>query len=324
MAAHLPSLQLATELPDSTKGGAKGYVVVRGAWAGLLGHPERPFSPNYSLVLPGVQDCCPLRRQYVTLLTARNLMAVVWESREYIINILPRKLPKKVVPREHYILKDLPFYKEVQQADAEKRRALLDDRERRKNEGTLRKALGKKTVRILSSGWRSSEEEKEDFHKGKEVEIPPPPKEVVIPPSTYVKRPFGTCNRRSHINKSTRLPLSGCGCGGGFLCGRIASCGNPNGGNGGRKPGSAILRAKPSCPCTSEGASLKETEFGAEPKVGLLGRLQDRFQETIEVSCSSVQDDHSEGSETEMATEIPAVLMVVPDEGMPERLSRLK
>ena len=53
-------------------------------------------------------------RQYMTLLTARNLMAVVWESREYIINILPRKLPKKVVPGEHYILKDLPFYKEVQ------------------------------------------------------------------------------------------------------------------------------------------------------------------------------------------------------------------
>ena len=83
-------------------------------------------------------------RQYVTLLTARNLLAVVRESREYIINILHRKLPKKVVPGEHYILKDLPFYKEVQQADAEKCRALIDDRERRKKEGTLRKAPGKK------------------------------------------------------------------------------------------------------------------------------------------------------------------------------------
>ena len=30
MATHLPSLQLVTELPDSTKGGAKGHVVVRG------------------------------------------------------------------------------------------------------------------------------------------------------------------------------------------------------------------------------------------------------------------------------------------------------
>ena len=31
MVARLPSLQLVTELPDSTKGGAKGHVLVRGA-----------------------------------------------------------------------------------------------------------------------------------------------------------------------------------------------------------------------------------------------------------------------------------------------------
>ena len=53
MSAHLPSLQLVTELPDSTKGGATGHVVVRGAWAGLLEHPARPFNPNYSLEVPG-------------------------------------------------------------------------------------------------------------------------------------------------------------------------------------------------------------------------------------------------------------------------------
>ena len=53
MSTHLPSLQLVTELPDSIKGGATGHVVVRGAWAGFLEHPARPFSPNYSLVVPG-------------------------------------------------------------------------------------------------------------------------------------------------------------------------------------------------------------------------------------------------------------------------------
>ena len=31
MAAHLPFLQLVTGLPDSTKGGAKGHVLIRGA-----------------------------------------------------------------------------------------------------------------------------------------------------------------------------------------------------------------------------------------------------------------------------------------------------
>ena len=62
MSAHLPSLQLVTELPDSTKGGAKGHVVVRGAWAGLLEHLARPFSPNYSTVLSGKFACgfCPV------------------------------------------------------------------------------------------------------------------------------------------------------------------------------------------------------------------------------------------------------------------------
>ena len=52
LSAHLTSLQLVTELPDSTKGGAKGHVMVRGAWAGSR-HPARPFSPNYSLAIPG-------------------------------------------------------------------------------------------------------------------------------------------------------------------------------------------------------------------------------------------------------------------------------
>ena len=79
-------------------------------------------------------------RHYGTLLTTRNLMAVVRESQEYVVNILPRKMPREVVSGEHYILKDLPIYQEVKKADAEKHRALLDDWEKRKNEGTLRKA----------------------------------------------------------------------------------------------------------------------------------------------------------------------------------------
>ncbi|RVW83027.1 hypothetical protein CK203_042509 [Vitis vinifera] len=45
---------LVTELPDSTKGGAKGRVMVRGAWAGSR-HPARPFSPNYSFKIPGAE-----------------------------------------------------------------------------------------------------------------------------------------------------------------------------------------------------------------------------------------------------------------------------
>ncbi|RVW84456.1 hypothetical protein CK203_041257 [Vitis vinifera] len=109
---------------DSTKGDAKGHVVVRGAWAGSK-HPARPFSPNYSLVIPG-----PERR------------GTSWTG--IMSSIFSQKLPNEVVPGEHYTVKDLPIYQEFKEADAEKRRALLDDREKRKNEGTLRKAPGQK------------------------------------------------------------------------------------------------------------------------------------------------------------------------------------
>ena len=53
MFANIPSLQLVIGLPDSTKGGAKGHVLVRGPWVSLVEHPEREFHPNFSLKIPG-------------------------------------------------------------------------------------------------------------------------------------------------------------------------------------------------------------------------------------------------------------------------------
>ncbi|RVW89501.1 hypothetical protein CK203_043592 [Vitis vinifera] len=189
MVAHLPSLQLVTELLDSTKGGAKEHVLVRGAWAGLLEHPKRSFSPNRSLVLPGSDkrgrvvewvekasfarlnklfEITAAKRHHETLLTARNLLAVVQEPQAYVINILPRKLPKKVVSREHYVLKDLPSYKEVHKVDAQKRQARLDDREGKRKEGTLRRAPGKKRFApSLPVGATSKKKKKLVLNKGK-------------------------------------------------------------------------------------------------------------------------------------------------------------
>ena len=53
LAAYMSSLQLVTHFPNSTKRGAKGHVLVKGVWVGLSKHPERAFSPNRSLALPG-------------------------------------------------------------------------------------------------------------------------------------------------------------------------------------------------------------------------------------------------------------------------------
>ena len=65
-----------------------------------------------------------------------------------------------------------------------------------------------------------------------------------------------------------------------------------------------------------KGPATRRSRPARNLKSGLIGR-QDRFLETIEVSCSSVQEDHPEGSETEMAKENPTAPVVVPDGDSP-------
>ena len=65
--ASLPSLQLVTSLPDSTKGAAKGHVLVKDLWAGLAVHPDRPFTPNQSLKVPGMTKLLPVFPWFVSL-----------------------------------------------------------------------------------------------------------------------------------------------------------------------------------------------------------------------------------------------------------------
>ena len=59
-----------------------------------------------------------IERHHYRLLFARNLLAVVREPQPYVLNIIPRWLPKIVVPREHFMLKDLSFYEKAHEADA--------------------------------------------------------------------------------------------------------------------------------------------------------------------------------------------------------------
>ncbi|RVX07171.1 hypothetical protein CK203_053487 [Vitis vinifera] len=75
---------------DSTKGGAKGQVMVRGAWAGSR-HPTRPFSPNYSLAIPD-------RRQGEAVQDAADCAepnAVVREPQEYVITFSPGRCQRR-------------------------------------------------------------------------------------------------------------------------------------------------------------------------------------------------------------------------------------
>lgn len=58
-------------------------------------------------------------RSCQTLFSTWNLRAVTQISQPYVLNIIPRRLPKKVVLGEHFVLKDFPFYTEACEADAQ-------------------------------------------------------------------------------------------------------------------------------------------------------------------------------------------------------------
>ena len=260
-----------------------------------------------------------------------------------------------MVAGEHFVLQDLPFYVAVQKVDARTRKARLSNREKKRQEGLLRKARGDK--RPASSppvGTPAKKKKKKVSNKGKEVKLSTPPKEFVIPPSTYMKEviirepevpppplPFVS----SGSGRLAGLNYSGPSL---SMVGRLAllaeettsinQSGSPHP-DADAAGASCAAMLPPSAPATeeigAESQSLPSCELGAlalvpvkgpatrrsrpawDLKSGLIGRLQDRFLETIEVSCSSVQEDHLEGSETEMAEETPAAPVLVSDGGSP-------
>ena len=252
---------------------------------------------------------------------------------------------------EHFVLQDLPFYAAVQKVDARTRKARLTDREVKRKEGLLRKAPGGKRSASSPAGAPAKKKKKVST-KGKEVKLPTPLKEFVIPPVTYenevtIQEPenplppsissgpghvAGLNHSGPSLSAVARLAL---------LAEEAASINQPG------SPLPDVDAVEAVCAEVSPLMATPMEEMGVESqslpsggpnlpvlvpvkgpasrrsssvrnlKSGLIGRFQDRFQETIEVNCSSVQDDHPEGNETEMATETPVVPVVVPDESMP-------
>ena len=93
-------------------------------------------------------------------------------------------MPKEVVPREHYTVKDLPIYQEFKEADAERHRALLDNREKKKNEGTLRKAPRQKRGAAFPPK-KAPAKKRKLVKNGKGVKEPTPPKVFALPPISH-------------------------------------------------------------------------------------------------------------------------------------------
>ena len=121
------------------------------------------------------------------LLSAQNLRLVTRELQPYVLNILPRRLPKEVVFGEHFVLPDLPFYASVQKANARTRKARLNNREEKRKEGLLRKAPGGKRPASSPPAGAPAKKKRKVSNKGKKVKLPTPPKEFVRPPITYEK-----------------------------------------------------------------------------------------------------------------------------------------
>lgn len=53
LSASIPSVQLVIGLPNSIKRAAKGHVLVKGPWAGLMEHRKKEFVPNQSMRVLG-------------------------------------------------------------------------------------------------------------------------------------------------------------------------------------------------------------------------------------------------------------------------------
>ncbi|RVW76677.1 hypothetical protein CK203_047519 [Vitis vinifera] len=244
----------------------------------------------------------PKERAYKTLLSARNLIAVVRESQEYVINILPRKLAKdEIVPGEHYTVKELPLYQEAKEADAERRRKLLENRDQRKNEGTIRKAPGQKRGPDSPPNKTPAKRSKVVKKNGKDVKEPTPPKEFPPPQITYegevmIEEPINAAPPLSQAApdacRAETTPLEEAG---------AESQSQPS-----EDPDRlAIVPVK--------GPPSKKPRSTRNLRSGLLGRLQERQQE-IEVSCASAHDAHPDGGEVEMATETSAAPVIIPAE----------
>ena len=68
------------------------------------------------------------------------MLALINNPKPFIILIFPRLAPPSLVLSEHFVLKDLLFYEIACLANFEARQARLEERERKRQEGTLRQA----------------------------------------------------------------------------------------------------------------------------------------------------------------------------------------
>ena len=114
------------------------------------------------------------------------------------------------MPREHFILTDLSFYTKVGKVDAQARKAFLNEREERRQEGTLWRALGDKRSAPLPPADAPVGKEKKVPTKGIVKKSPAPIKGTVIRSPTPIKgiviRSLALSGLPSTSSDSVRVP----------------------------------------------------------------------------------------------------------------------
>ena len=77
---------------------------------------------------------------YKVILSNKNLLALIDNPKSFIIPVFPHLALPSLVSGEHFMLKDLPFYKIARLADSKACQAHLEEREKKCQEWTLRQA----------------------------------------------------------------------------------------------------------------------------------------------------------------------------------------
>lgn len=72
------------------------------------------------------------------LLSNKNLLVLINETKLFIIPILSHVASPSLVPNKHFVLKYLPFYEVTRLVDLDALQACLKEQEKKSQEGTLR------------------------------------------------------------------------------------------------------------------------------------------------------------------------------------------
>lgn len=282
-------------------------------------------------------------RNYQTLFSARNLWMVTQVSQPYTLNIIPRRLPKKVVSGEHFILQDLSFYTEARDVDAQARQERLSQREVKRQEGTLRRAPGEKRLASLPPTRPSVEKKNMVPIKGIVIRSPVPSSAFASSSESGLPRRVpGQYGSGPSISAFERLA---------FPVEEEPSVDQPDSPRRDQDDMQLLVENKPageevgpSCFDPAPPATIPIEEPGVErlgsPPCGpdslalvpvdepalersippcdltteFCERLQQRLHETIEVSCSSIRGEHPEEVRLEIARESPSEPVLISDD----------